>query len=449
MVLVPIHAPQRERAAVQEEAGVADLDPPETEADRRGFERPVVRVEESQGQSVERRCLCGPGVHRAQVFHEGAGRFANRSVSLGNGQVERPRRFPHRPAGRVEEGRPQSVGPGGGRRGVLDEGGEGEASVPVGVVEVGRHLEVAQVGTGPGEEADAAVYPADPPEVLALQVTPVAPAVHLDREEVRAGPQGVGEAELGRRPAALAVTDLLPVHEEEKGRIDALEAEEHFAAVPVGGDLEGPPVRADRVVVGRDARRVGGEGIGLVPIDRVPVAFEFPVRRHRDGAPAAVVVVGPEEVAGTLGGIRRPAEPPGTVEQERPGGFRGGTGESLFRRGERRETGPGFFPVHGEHGRVFPRRRFLPSGAARRDRERPEDHSDECRDEGGERMTGKGPREAADEIGESHRRVVGSGASGGARWPASRKAMRPKSAPQEWKGSLERRSSSPVPVIEE
>ena len=433
VVLVAVHPAQRERPAVEQELRVADLDAPETDADRRRFERPSFGVEQGQGEFVERRRFRGPGPHRAEGLVEGRRCFA---AGL-DGRFEHSRRLPYRSSVRVEEAHAEAVRAGISGGGVPDEGGQGEISVPVGVVEIGDDFEVAEVGARTGEQADAPVDPADPPEVLALQVTAVAPAVHLDRQQVRAGAQRPGDAELRRRAAAFAVPDPFTVHEHEEGRVHALEAEEDFVAVPLVGYLEGSPVRADRVVVRGDVRRVGGEGVGLVAIDRVAVAFEFPVRRNRYGVPAGIVVPGLEEVLRAFGGIRRPVEFPGAVEAEEAARFLGTSGQGVFRRRERRETRPGFLAVHGEDRGVLPRRRaFLRSFGAGRDRERP----DEC----GERATG-----VAEEVGELHRRIEGKGASGGARWPASMNAMMPKSAPQEWKGSLERRSSSPVPVIEE
>ena len=204
-------------------------------------------------------------------------------------------------------------------------------------------------------------------------------------------------------------------------------------AGPFFRQVEGAPVRADRVLVPRDARRVGGEGVGLVPVHRVPVALEFPVGRHGNRVPPGVVVVALEETRRPFGRIPRPVELPVAIEAESAVGVFGASRRGLLRRRERRETRPRRFPVPREDARVFPRRRLLPRLGGAEGRPEQEDRR---------RPKGAGERGR-------HGSVSGSGASGGARWPASRNAMMPNSAPHEWKGSLESRSSSPVPVIEE
>ena len=89
---------------------------------------------------------------------------------------------------------------------------------------------------------------------------------------------------------------------------------------------------------------------------------------------------------------------------------------------------------------LFRRPGRLAGGRGPRVRSEPRQRDQDGRDPGGAAAVCAGP---------PRHRMPGSGASGAPRWPDSMNAMIPKSAPHEWKGSLERRSSSPVPVIEE
>ena len=429
VVLVAVHAPDGERPPVEQQPGVPDLDPPEPDADRYGFGRAAGRIAQRQREPVERRGLGGPGAHRPEVPLQ---RRLGLSAGFDLG-FERPRRSRDRAAFGIEEFHQQVVRPRRFRRRVLEERREREAAVPVGVVQVGGDFEVPEIGARPRQQAHAPVDSADAPEVLALQVTPVAPAYDLDGDQVRAGAECVRDAELRRGAASLAVSDLPAVDEHEEGGIDAFEAEEDFVAGPLFRQVEGAPVGADRVLVLRNARRVGGEGIGLVPVHRVSVALEFPIRRHGNRVPPGVVVVGLEETRGPFGRIPRPVELPVAVQDEHAAGVLGAPRQGRLRRRERRETRPRRFPVPREDGRVLPRRRLLSRLGGSEGRPEQEDRR---------RPPGAGERGR-------HGSISGSGASGGARWPASRNAMMPNSAPHEWKGSLESRSSSPVPVIEE
>ena len=335
---------------------------------------------------------------------------------------------PERGAVRVEQLVAHFVGPRRSESPVRDVHAEVQDAVAVPGDQVGARREVAHEGRRPRQKRDLAVDPADPPEVLALEVAAVAPADDLHRERVGSGRDLLGDPELGGGPASLAVADEGAVHPDVKGRIDPVEPEEDLVAVPARRDLEAPPVGTYRVVVLGHERRVCGKGIELVPIDRIAVAEQFPVRGHRDLVPGGVVEAGLEEVRGPVGGAGDEVELPVAVQRDPARGVPGAAAGGGVRVRIGGEGSPGRLPADLEDRRVLPGRRppGLRRGGCR-----------DCEREGGE----GGRRAAADHCGR--------GSSGGARWPDSMNAMTPKRAPQEWKGSLERRSSSPVPVIEE
>ena len=310
--------------------------------------------------------------------------------------------------------------------------------------EVGVRREVPEEGRRAGEERDLAVDAADPPEVLALQIAAVAPANDLHRECVRSGRDLFGDPELGRRPASLAVADEGAVHPDVERGVDPVEAKEDLVAVPPLGDPEGAPVGTHRVVVLRYEGRVRRERIGLVPIHGIAVTEQFPVRGHRDLVPGGVVEARLEEPLRPVGGAGDEVELPVAVQRDPARRVLGTAFDGCSGGRKRREGGPGRLAADLEDHRILPGRGILPGrpffglrGGARGEPkgERESEHDGE----GGR----PGLSEAADHG------SVGRGSSGGARWPDSMNAMIPKSAPHEWKGSLERRSSSPVPEIEE
>ena len=243
-----------------------------------------------------------------------------------------------------------------------------------------------------------------------------------------------GDPELGGSPAPLAVANEGAVHPDVEGRIHPVEAEKDLAPHPAVGDLEASPVGAHRVVVGGHERGVCGEGIGLVPIHGIAVAEELPVRRHRNLVPGGVVEAGLEEVLRPVGGAGDEVELPVAVQRDPARRVLGASRDRRFRRRVGGERGPRRLPADLEDRRVLPGWslfRLRGRGGGQSEPERRARHGCEQRPAGADHGLG------------------GSGSSGGARWPDSMNSMIPKSAPHEWKGSLERRSSSPVPVIEE
>ena len=135
-----------------------------------------------------------------------------------------------------------------------------QPAVPVGRVEAGLDLEIADADLGRGVEIDVALDAGQPPEVLALEIGAVRPAVDLDGQDVLARLEEPGDVELGRRLRVLAEADLLAVDPDVEERLDGAEVEKDVASRPIRRDGERPAVGADRVVVVRHERRLGIAG---------------------------------------------------------------------------------------------------------------------------------------------------------------------------------------------
>ena len=232
---------------------------------------------------------------------------------------------------------------------------EGAVKVVVGEAGVGDHIR--QVGLRPGVEPDFALDAGEAPEVLAFQEAAVAPPVDLQRQRVVAGPDGVGDVELGGQLGSLAVADALPIDPQEEGRLDRPEVEHDAVAVPLPGQGEVPAVAADRVPAVGDVGRSRGlfpiEGVGVVGVDGRAEAFELPVGRHRDVVPTGDVEGRILEADGPL--LRRsgPVEFPDAVQRAVAAGqvraLDGGAG----RLGGGVEGGAGGQLVFLDHGRIL------------------------------------------------------------------------------------------------
>ena len=278
--LVAVDPPDEDGLAVHEDLPALRLDLAEADAPRHDAEGLPGAVLQGEEEGVEVRLLVRP---LQRVRHLRFDRHLRRlaggdPAGLGHGAQDGP-------PGRVEEGRLE--------RERLLRGGRAadrhvhlQRGVAVLRVEVGRHAEVVDAQRARGPEDDVAEDARHPPEVLALEVRPVREAVHLGGQQVLAGLHEVGEVELGRAAAVLAVADLLPVHPEVEARGDAVERDPHAAAAPVGGHVEAVAVRADVVELVRDARRrAPAPGVADVDVDRGRVAVLLDVRRAPGSCP--------------------------------------------------------------------------------------------------------------------------------------------------------------------
>ena len=214
--------------------------------------------------------------------------------------------------------------------------------------------EIADMQFRNREQEDLPEDAAESPEVLVLEIGPVGEAVHLGRQHVLARLQIAGDIELGRRPAALAVTDLLPVDPDVHGRFDPGEVQEDLPAGPVSRHGERPPVGADRVVPVRDVGRVLLERIDDVCVVREVIALHLPVGWHGNLGPVADVIRRLKERGRTIGGLLDEVELPGAVQAAEvrrvvPVSLSGGGGVGIDH-----QRGVAGLLVPPDHLRVFP-----------------------------------------------------------------------------------------------
>ena len=350
IVLVPVDAPQHDGLPVNGEDAIGDIDP--AEADPRGYDlgHLPLGVHERHHQLVERRRLGSP----LQRFrHQNA--VHRRGLATRRHLQRQHTRFrPYRTPVRIQQLVADLVGSARTQPAIRQAHRQPQESVLVTVVQCRFSEKVTDVRRGPRHQVHVAVDPADPPEVLALQVAAIAPAVDLNRDHVGPRPDRLRDPEFGRRTASLAVPDPLPVHPHEERRIDPVEVQEDLAPVPVRRDLDRAPIRPHRVVVVGDEGRVRREGVELVAVDRVAVPLELPVAGDGDLVPPGRVEVHLEEVRRPLIGPGHPVELPSAIQADPERRILGPTLYRFRNRRKRCERSPRRFLVLGEDRGVFP-----------------------------------------------------------------------------------------------
>src|ERR1700744_4899949 len=88
------------------------------------------------------------------------------------------------------------------------------------------------------------------PHILIFQITAIGPTIDFHGELIGAGMERIGEVEFGRWAAVLAEADPRAVYPEIEGAADAIEMDVHATALPAERQVEGPPIRADRIAAG-------------------------------------------------------------------------------------------------------------------------------------------------------------------------------------------------------
>ena len=350
VVLVAVHPADEDGDAVDAEKPARDLHPPEADPRRDDLDRASVLVLDRQQEAVEARRFRGPALDARDHL---AMREADVPAAADNERDARGRRHDGSPV-RADQVHDERVPPG---RPVVVPAHVGrhlQDAVREAGVEARGRLEIAEVHAGCREQVDAAEDPAQAPEVLALQVAAVAVAVDLHGQLVGPGSKEAGHVELGRRAAVLAVTHRLAVHPEVEGRGHAREVDEHLPAAPGVGQGELAPVRPYRIVVCRDPRRVRGEGIRFVDVERPSMPLPLGGPGDGDLAPVCNVEVVAIEGPGAVGRPRRPAVPPPAVERQVERGLLGPVAERGRHGGERHQRGVRRFRVDRRHARVLP-----------------------------------------------------------------------------------------------
>ncbi len=362
VVLVTVDALDEDGAPVHEQPPVTDLHLAEADVRRDHLDDVAARVLEGQQQAVEVGRLGRPVPRCAHRDREDdsalparhdledllAGRCGRLAIGVGQLDCQRPR------------------GAGLGR--VAHERLDAQHSVLVCGVQVGMRLEVPHVLRTAAPQDHVPEDAAQAEHVLVLEERAVAPAIDLRGQGVRARLQEARDVELDRKAAVLAVPDLVPVDPDVEGRIDTAELQVYPPAAPACRNLEGRAIRAHRVLLTRDARRlqVDVEGIADVRVDRYVEAFDLPVGGDTDLGPGRVVVVGPLETRGTVCWVRRQEKPPPAVERLDPRR----SGPLACPRGVRRrvgrEGGMGLLRVEADHRGIVPLGPELGGGAEAR-----------------------------------------------------------------------------------
>ena len=351
-MLVAIDALDEDGLSVDEQLPALDLDLPEPESRALELGRLPLAVLQDENDPVEVGGFGGPlervrdaGGHQDEALAPGRD-VGTRAGGDGVGGG--------RPAVRAEQPGFDGEIFGGGRTEVLQPSLDPEDGVAVVRVQLGPELEVADVDGRRRKKIDVPEDAAQPPEVLAFEVGPVGISVDLDGQNVPAGPEEAGDVEFGRGPAVLAVPRELAVDPDIEGGVDAVKMEKDLPAGPRAGHGEFAPVRAHRIAVVRDPRRVGRKRIVLVEVDGHIVALELPVAGNADVLPAAGVEVGPVKIAGPIGRLGDPMEFPLPVESQAVSGAEALPLDGLGFAAVGHQGGVGRFGVPGQDQRVFP-----------------------------------------------------------------------------------------------
>ena len=148
VVFVPVHAPEHDRTAVQEQLAVRRLDPPEAHPDRGGLGHRPAGAGERQDEPVEVRGLGGPG---ADVRDGGGGPHGGLAAG-GHVELQHLGAAPEGVAFRVEQLVAHFVGSRRPEPPVRDVHAEVQDAVAVAGDEVGARREVTDEGGWPGKE---------------------------------------------------------------------------------------------------------------------------------------------------------------------------------------------------------------------------------------------------------------------------------------------------------
>ncbi|SCQ81911.1 Hypothetical protein PFR_JS23_2068 [Propionibacterium freudenreichii] len=293
-----VDAPQRHRAVVEAQDHVVDRDLSQTHLVGDDL------VWHLQQQGVQLRVLGVPQAWPVDVEFDGVAVPAG-VVGLGQHTAG------HRRAICAEQ-----RGPG------LDRAthvGGTQAHRGAGLVDLGSGEVVEQVTGRAVDEVNVAEDAAGAELVLVLEVGAVTPLEHQHRHVVGALHERLGDIELARGVADLAVTDVVPVHPHVEAGVDALEDQRRVGRRRVGVVIEGGPVGAAGVVHG-DVGRVQRDRVAHVGVLVSVVALMLPSTRNGDWSETLDRAPGVHE--GLVQVVDRVvvAEVPLTVEQLDPVG---------------------------------------------------------------------------------------------------------------------------------
>lgn len=129
-------------------------------------------------------------------------------------------------------------------------------------------LDVPQVDLRGGKDGHIPVDARNIPEVLPLQIAPIAPPEDLNGQEILPLVHHGGDIKLAGPHRVLGVPDQGAIDPAVISRLDPIKPQEDGPADPRGRDLELDPVAAVWVVIRGDIGGIGGEGIADVGVAR-------------------------------------------------------------------------------------------------------------------------------------------------------------------------------------
>ncbi len=213
---VAVDALQHDGATVEHHLAVDELELPEPDPSAFGLQNVTARVSEDQDQRVEVGRLGRP--KRWAGYGALLGDFDLPSGSDLDGRGLRTEHDVALVVIQLRLHRDLALL----RTVALDVGSDRERPIGVALVQIRHHGEVANVHLGGREQEDFPKDAAQTDHVLVFEPAAVGPAEHLHRDVVRASGHVIGDVELGRGEAVLAVADVLTVHPHVESRLDTL-----------------------------------------------------------------------------------------------------------------------------------------------------------------------------------------------------------------------------------
>mmetsp|Transcript_89589 Transcript_89589/g.232246 ORF Transcript_89589/g.232246 Transcript_89589/m.232246 type:complete len:455 (+) Transcript_89589:2620-3984(+) len=329
VVLVAVHASDRQGLPVEQHSALYHLDRPEAyrDAERLGHRTPLLRRRLSsasrrrrwQGddQRVEVGLLCAPELDVTCLACDARNSHIGSPAHQRRREGANPRRSVALRSAREQLALQRPTG-----------GQRGPPSVQLGLqpefaVRASVDLHILDVLGRSCVEVDVAGDPCEPPHVLILEVRPRVPAQDLEGNHVPSLLQVWGQLEHGLQLAVGAESELDSVEPNLAATAHRADVKEHLIASlePLGGGVERAAVSACRIVLRiraavLDPRRVGLEAVVDVGVDRVAVAIELPIRWHGHVAPSTVFEARQLKPLRDLAGPVRPRELPSPVQRE-------------------------------------------------------------------------------------------------------------------------------------
>jgi len=125
---------------------------------------------------------------------------------------------------------------------VFDLGRDLQLCILVVFIEIAPYEIITDVHLGRGKEKYISEDTAEAPHILVFQVAAVRPAVDFGGQQVLARLEVIGDVELSRRHASLAVPDPRAVQPQVEGRLHTGKMKKDLAPFPFGRYLKSAPV---------------------------------------------------------------------------------------------------------------------------------------------------------------------------------------------------------------